>query len=116
MHELAIAKNVVEICETHAGENKVARIDLDIGNLSGVLAESLEFCFEACTKGTLLEGAHLHINKIKGTAKCPACSASFEILAIYDSCPRCQSFPVEIISGREMRVCEIEIEEKINYV
>ena len=109
MHELTIVQNVLEICETHAGANSVGTIKLEIGVLSGVTSEAIEFCFEACAKGTKLERATLQIDKIMGVAKCRACSTSFEIAAVFDACPNCQSFSLEILSGKEMRVCEIEL-------
>ncbi|MGK5086481.1 hydrogenase maturation nickel metallochaperone HypA [Bdellovibrionota bacterium FG-2] len=112
MHEVAIAQNIIEICQSHAGTHKVSIVKLEIGDLSGVIADALEFCFEACAKGTKLEGATLIINRIKGAAKCPSCASSFEVAAVFDSCPNCQSYPVEILAGKQMRVCEIELAEE----
>jgi hydrogenase nickel incorporation protein HypA/HybF len=59
MHEMSITQSVVEICEGHAAGRKVIDVVLEIGELSGVGHDSIEFCFEAGSKGTLLEGARL---------------------------------------------------------
>ncbi|MGK5085304.1 hydrogenase maturation nickel metallochaperone HypA [Bdellovibrionota bacterium FG-1] len=109
MHEVAIAQNIVEICENHAGTSAVACVQLEIGALSGVMPEALEFCFEACTQGTKLEGATLLIDRIQGQGKCPACDTSFQVSAIFDPCPHCGAFPIEVLSGKQMRVLEIQL-------
>lgn len=111
MHEVAIAQNIIEICQAHAGTSDVASVKLEIGDLSGVVADSIEFCFEACAKGTQIEGATLQIDRIKGSGKCSSCGAVFELSSIFSPCPTCQLFPVEVLSGKEMRVCEIQLKE-----
>ncbi len=112
MHEVALAQEIVEICQAHVESgSKIETVKLEIGALSGVVAEAIEFCFEACAKGTALEGATLLIDKIKGTAKCPICAQTFEVAAVFDPCPHCQTYPVEILSGRQMRVSEIEVND-----
>jgi hydrogenase nickel incorporation protein HypA/HybF len=80
-----------------------------IGELSGVLPESVTFCFEACSRGTLLEGARLVIERIAGTACCQSCGAEFAVAACYDPCPACGSNAVEITAGEELRVREMEV-------
>jgi len=36
-------------------------VTLEIGKLAAVLPESVRFCFDICSRGTLLEGARLEI-------------------------------------------------------
>lgn len=61
MHELGITRNVVAICSEHAHGAPVRRVTLEIGKLAAVLPESVRFCFDICSRGTLLEGARLEI-------------------------------------------------------
>lgn len=110
MHELSIVSGVVEICEQHAAGRRVLAVTLTIGTLSGVVAEALEFCFEAGTRGTLLEGARLEIEQIAASGFCAACGKTALIEACFDPCPHCGSYPLEIRSGEEMRVKELEVE------
>ena len=49
MHELSITQNLVAIVEEHAQGQRVKRVTLEIGKLSGVMADAIHFCFEACT-------------------------------------------------------------------
>jgi len=110
MHEMSITQSVVEICEGHAGGRRVTDVVLEIGELSGVVPDSIEFCFEACTKGTLLEGARLKIEIVPAVGLCPACARQLPITSLFDPCPNCGAFGLGIVSGEELRVKELELE------
>lgn len=110
MHEMSITQSVVEICEGHAAGRRVIEVVLEIGELSGVVPESVEFCFEACTRGTLLEGARLKLELTPGQGRCPSCQGEFPIKSLFDPCPGCGGFGLAIVSGEELRVKELELE------
>ena len=110
MHELSITQSVVEICEKNAGGRRVLAVTLELGELSGIVPDAVEFCFEACTKGTLLEGARLIIARVSPKGLCRECGSEFPVSAYYDSCPTCGGYTVELMRGEEMRVKELEVE------
>lgn len=110
MHEMSITQGVVEICERNAAGRRVLAVVMEIGELSNVMPDAVEFCFEACTKGTLLDGARLVIERIQGRGRCRGCAAEFAVKAFYESCPACGGYGVEILSGEELRVKELEVE------
>ena len=110
MHELSITQGVVDICESNAAGRRVTSVVLEIGALSGVIPESVEFCFEACTSGTALEGAKLIIERTEARGKCSDCGAEFPLKAYYEPCPGCCSYRVAILSGEELRVKELEVD------
>lgn len=111
MHEMAIVDGIIEIVTQHAGASKVIAVDVEIGELSSVVPEALEFCFEACTKETRLDSAALNIIIIAAIGECAVCGKSFPIATLFDSCTNCGSFKVAVISGEEMRVSGIDIED-----
>ena len=110
MHEMSITQSVVEICEGHAAGRRVSEVVLEIGELSGVVPDSIEFCFEACTRGTLLEGARLKLEIVPAIGRCPACTLHFPVASLFEPCSRCGAFGVGIVSGQELRVKELELE------
>lgn len=110
MHEMSITQSVVEICEANAGGRRVLEVVLEIGELSGVIPESVEFCFEACTKGTLLDGAKLTVEEVPGRGKCPSCHEESPLKSLFDPCPHCGGFGLAVVSGEELRVKELELE------
>jgi len=110
MHEMSITQSVVEICEAHAGGRRVTDVVLEIGALSGVVPDSIEFCFEACSKGTLLEGARLKLELVAGVGRCPGCNREHPVASLFDPCPSCGAFGISIVAGEELRVKELELE------
>lgn len=114
MHELSIAESIVKAVEAeviNAGGGKVSSIHLEIGDLSTLEADSLSFCFEIVSKDTSMESAKLVIEKVKGQAKCSACSALFSVSNYGEPCPQCQSIGFDLLSGREMKITQIELED-----
>ena len=110
MHEMSITQSVVEICEANSGGSRVTAVTLEIGDLAGVVPESIEFCFDACIRGTLLEGAALTIEQVPARGRCHGCGAEFPLHALFDPCPDCGGFGVELLAGAELRVKELEVE------
>ncbi len=110
MHEMSITSEIIEICLQHAEGRRLKTVVIEIGNLSSVVPEALEFCFEACTNSTSAQGASLEIRKTPGSGICKACGDEQSMENLYDPCRICGSYAVEIISGQEMRVIEIEVD------
>ena len=66
MHELSITQNLVASIEEHVQGQRVKRVTLEVGKLSGVMADAIRFCFEACTENTLLARVRLEILEPEG--------------------------------------------------
>jgi hydrogenase nickel incorporation protein HypA/HybF len=84
-------------------------VKIRVGHLSGVVADSLEFCFTAITQGTRLQGTVLDIEQVPFVLKCRSCSMSFESEAGVVLCPACGGSDTEVLSGTELHVVEIEL-------
>ena len=113
MHELSIAINIVDIAarETEqAGANRVTDIDIEVGALSGVVIEALEFAMEDVRKNSVLEGARVTITEINPKARCRQCDKIFEVNDLFDICPFCQSVDLEIIRGQELQVKSLKVQ------
>jgi hydrogenase nickel incorporation protein HypA/HybF len=110
MHELSLIQGVVEICEQNSGGRHILEVTLEIGALSGVVPEALEFCFEAASKDTLLEGAVLIIDRIPATGFCNICGVVSTMETYFDPCPCCNAPVLELRTGDEMRVKDLEVE------
>jgi Zn finger protein HypA/HybF involved in hydrogenase expression len=79
MHELSIAENIVEIIHQYvpAGErDRVRRVFTSVGEQSGVVADSLEFSFQAITAKTELERSHLEIETVPFIVQCKECGGA----------------------------------------
>lgn len=110
MHELGITQSIVAIVSEHAQGSKVERVVLEIGQLSAILPDAIEFCFDICTQGTVLAGAILEIKEIPGLAKCRQCGAQLVLDKPFGIC-ECGSLELDLIAGEELKIKEIQIEE-----
>ncbi len=113
MHEMSIAMSIVEAVADRARQEGCARvtgIELVVGRLSGVVAESLRFCFDAASRSTPVEGAELSIEERDAAGSCEECGARFPVESYHASCPSCGRFRVRILSGEELAVKSITIE------
>ncbi|MGA2126681.1 MAG: hydrogenase maturation nickel metallochaperone HypA [Xanthobacteraceae bacterium] len=110
MHELGITRNIVAIVGDAAGGRRVSRVTVEIGKLSGVMAEAVAFCFEVVASGTGLDGATLEIREIEGRARCLACGGEFAVHTLYAPCS-CGSRRIVVLAGEELKIKTMELEE-----
>jgi len=110
MHELAITRNIVAIVGDAAQGRRVTRVTLEIGKLSGVMADAVAFCFGIVAAGTSLAGAALDIREIDGSARCRDCGSEFAAATLFAPCP-CGSRSCERLRGEELNIKAMELEE-----
>jgi len=114
MHEMGIAIQIMNIVNQSIppGQNlKIKSIALRVGKLSAIVPHSLRFCMGVVTKDTPAEGAELVFEEVPVKLRCAKCGQVTEIEKPPFQCGACGSGEVEIISGREMIVEAIEVEE-----
>jgi hydrogenase nickel incorporation protein HypA/HybF len=109
MHELAITQSVVDMVVERTAGRQVSLVRLEVGRLSGVLPDAMEFCYELVIDGTPLEGSTLVIEQIPGAAHCRSCGQDSALDDLILLCP-CGSAEVDVIAGRELRVRSVELE------
>ena len=114
MHELSLAQNIVDIVHQYVPpeqSSSVKSVSLKVGELSGVVADSLEFCFSAIVADTPLSGTTLAIERIPFTLHCKRCDKTFVSELGVVLCPTCGADTTEVIGGTEMQIVEIELRE-----
>src|SRR3970282_1377182 len=89
----------------------ITDIKLKIGEMSGVMPSALEFLFHIASKGTIAEGAVLHIEHIPLTARCSDCSETFRVKDYCFKCASCRGGNFRIIAGRELLIEEVEVDD-----
>ena len=113
MHEISLAVGIVQLVEEAArtdGCAKVKAVWLEIGQLAAIDIEALRFCFDAVTRDGIAEGARLEIIEIPGQGRCIMCESNVLFTALYEPCPVCGSYRIQVTGGNEMRVKEFEVE------
>jgi len=113
MHELTLARNLIDLACEHArakGAARVKRIQVRLGILSGMM-RPLHFCFGPASRGTLCENAVLEIEEVPLTVECPNCRAIKTPHTRYSfRCPTCGSPTPKVVTGRELMLVALELE------
>ncbi len=115
MHELSIAESIVDIVHQYVDQERlpdVRSVSVTVGTFSGVVPDSLEFSYQAINAGTPLERSYLALERIPFVVHCRDCrreSVSDDGVVV---CPACSSANTEILSGRELQVKDIELEDR----
>jgi hydrogenase nickel incorporation protein HypA/HybF len=110
MHELGIARNIVDIVHEAARGRRVRQVVLEIGQLSGVSLDAIRFCFEVVAQGSAADGADLRIHEVRGRARCTACGDEFDTPSLLTACA-CGSRRLVRLQGEELNVRSMVIEE-----
>jgi hydrogenase nickel incorporation protein HypA/HybF len=113
MHEMSLAESVLQIIEEAAVSQKFTRVKavwLEIGKLSCVEKEAMRFCFDAAMCDSIAQGARLEIIEVAGRGWCEKCACDVPLAALYEACPTCGSYGLEVTGGDAMKVKELEVE------
>ncbi len=113
MHELAITQSMFDLVleqAKKAGAKKVGKINLVIGEMTGVVGDCVQFYFDFISQGTLAEGAALSFVMVPPKARCQGCDKLFELKEFDWTCPHCGSNHWQIVAGKELFVESIEVE------
>ena len=112
MHELSVASAIVATAEKHAEGSPVSVVRVRAGRLRQVVPESLEFYWDIVTRGTVCDGARLELEVVPAVLACGACGDEWSLETPSFRCPACGEMDVAVVSGEELLVESIEIEEK----
>ena len=114
MHEVSLMKNLLAVVEKAAereGSDHVDVIHLRLGEMSGVNIDSLTFAFEVLSEGTVAEKGRLEFERIPLVIRCNDCNYDSQPETLVFRCPKCESTKMELISGREMEIDYILVDE-----
>lgn len=115
MHELGIAQDILDVVKQSVPQDQVSAvrwIRIRVGQLSGIVPDSLEFCFQAIVNDTAMQRAALAIEQVPTIFQCRKCSHRFQVSDWEYLCQACESSDLEIVSGKELHIVEIELEEE----
>lgn len=111
MHELGIVFHMIDTLQEVGAENgltSIARVTLDLGEVTGVLPDYLLDCWRwAADRTDLLRGAELDVQKIEAVTVCNSCGRTYPTLAHGKTCPHCGSLDTELLRGLEIEIREI---------
>lgn len=114
MHEMSVAQSILDVVREYVPDEQVPAVTVvrvRVGSLSGVVAESLDFCFQALVADTRFGGARLDIERAPAECACGDCEARFEPAAMLFRCPACGGGNTRLVSGGDLDVVHVELGE-----
>lgn len=117
MHELSIVESILALAlrkAEKASARRILRIDLVVGDYTGVVDDAVEFYFGFLAKNTIASGARINCTHVPGQLRCRDCDILFPLQQRAYCCPTCAGTRVEIVGGRELYIedMEVDLEEK----
>ncbi len=113
MHELGIVMKVVESVESVAKENnvqKVVKLRVEVGEVSSVVPELFEDCFQWAKKKTkFLTDCQLELIILQGISYCKVCKNTYPTTQYAKQCPHCGSYDTYLVTGNEINIKDIEV-------
>lgn len=114
MHEIGIANSILEAVRSemlrHPG-TRLCKIGVRIGELAAVDPDSLQCCFGALIRGTDLASLELAIELCPRRHRCAECNFEFNVTDYDLRCPHCGAETTQFISGDQLELAYMEVEE-----
>lgn len=114
MHEFSIVENIVTLLKQIAKDNNfvsIKKATLKVGKLRQIVPENMKFAFGVLTKDTVASSAELIIEEVPVKVFCKSCKNEFIVTDNVYVCPNCSSFELEILTGKEIVLENIEGEK-----
>jgi hydrogenase nickel incorporation protein HypA/HybF len=113
MHERSVAKNLLNIVLDNANKDgkryKIKTINIVIGQFTMINEELLVDSFYQLSQFTLAENATINITYSPLEGICQNCQRKFEINKNVFQCPFCDSRDIQIVSGDELFIQDMEV-------
>lgn len=113
MHELGIAASILDSvkaqAERHPGAH-ISKVGIRVGELAGVDPDALQFGFECLVKDTDFEPLVLEIESVPRIQRC-TCGHEFRMTDYDPHCPQCGEFMTQCVSGDQLEIAFMEVDE-----
>lgn len=114
MHEMSYVVRFANLAIETAQKNNVESVSsiiVSVGEMTDIVPEYLQRYYPQVVAGTILEGSELKIIKEPVTVRCLDCGKEYQPKKENDyRCPACGSFRGKALSGRDVRLVNIEAE------
>ena len=113
MHELSVCLSLLQQLQALAAERdaqRITRIELRLGPLSGVEADLLRNAWPLASAGTVAVDAELVIGEADVVVRCGTCGAETPAQPNRLLCGSCGDFRTTLVSGDEMVLQRVEFE------
>lgn len=115
MYEMGVVLNVVRKLDSYAEMNHIGQINtvvMSVGEVSSIEAPYFVSSWEyAAARSKHLVNSGVKIEKVPGIGRCMLCNEQFNLLENDGKCPHCRTSKWQLVSGRDVVIKEILVEE-----
>jgi hydrogenase nickel incorporation protein HypA/HybF len=104
MQDLAVVQAVLNNVIAKAVAERAPHITdlfLVVGELSGYADEAIRTYLDQISRGTIAEGANVHVRQVAAELQCMACFTKYHPAREEIVCPSCGSSGAKILAGEE---------------
>ncbi len=108
---MSLIEMILKIAEENSAK-RVLRVFVRVGELSGVVVDSLVFAFDALKEGDdRVKDTELVVERVPVRYRCGDCGRVFEVgPPFFAECPHCGGMGCEMVSGEELDLVNLEME------
>ena len=112
MNEVGLMRSAIALATEQVkakGRRKIHKMELNVGELSGVVPDALMFAFDVVSEGTVAEGADLKLTTVPTLCYCTHCRREFYPMSWIYACPYCQHLSNDVREGKNLELVSLEI-------
>ena len=110
MHELAITRCLVDLVrERVVSPRRVTEVEVEVGALTGISPDCLQFYFECLTRDGPMAGARLVCRNVPARVRCRACGTVYEAPDLALTCRACSVAGGDVVAGNELHLVRLEV-------
>jgi hydrogenase nickel incorporation protein HypA/HybF len=115
MHEFSICERIVEavlgeLSALRPAPKRLCKARVVVGRLHQIVPDYLTFAYELLTRDTAAEGSEMELIQAPVVGKCRSCGWCGDIELPIFRCGDCGALDVELVSGKELRLEQLEVE------
>lgn len=115
MHEASIVESLIALVRENLPDGqRVLRVDVKVGLLTGVSPDAMRFYFELLRPDTLGEQAELAVTLVDLQAHCGECGADHSLAETAWLCPACGAAALVFKNGDELLMSSFEVQDGEN--
>lgn len=114
MHEMGIANSILHAVRVETARRpgcQPHKIGVRIGELAAVDPDSLRFCFDILKQDAGFKDLQLEVEFRRRRHRCESCNGEFDVKDYDLHCPQCGQVTTLCISGDELELAYLEVEE-----
>lgn len=112
MHEYSLALDIMATLKSKYPSDvpDLTAITLSVGQFSGAVTATLDFCLHRVLEEEELQGVKVVIREEPAVARC-SCGKRYNLTDVLQPCPACGSFDRRLVAGKDIVIQSIEVAE-----